>query len=154
MKSLLNAFELGDIIEFENGDFILKRSEEFEQSVFRLIFNNSLLADFNFPIDKHSLETKINDRNSLVLLFKHLWEYRKIIEKLLRFNDGCLQTSGFEAYACLIVDRYNSKVKEDLNLIDNVLSSIISPDKKIFTEKELIEKYNFPIKDFEDIEFI
>ncbi|HPN30759.1 MAG TPA: hypothetical protein PKY81_07365 [bacterium] len=155
VKSLLSAFELGEITEFENGNFILKQNEaDFEKSNLRFVLTNSLLEDFNIPKDKYLLESQIYDKNSLLLLFKHLWEYRKIIEKLLRFNDGYIQTSGFETFACEIVDRYNSKVKEELKLIEDILSLIISPDKKNFTEKDLIEKYNFPIKDFEDIDLI
>ncbi len=150
LESLFNAFELGKLTDFESGDFILKMNDNDYKIIFKKLLKQSQKnhSEINF------IHLKIEDRYQLVLLFKHLWEYRKTIEKLFHFNHGLIQTSGFELYGCRKVEQLNSYIKKRIYIIENILSLIISPQNKTFSKNELIEKYSYPKKEATVEDFI
>jgi hypothetical protein len=49
-------------------------------------------------------------------------------------------------------DQVNSQIRDSIKPIDDILSFIISPTGNEFSEKDLVELYNYPVVDLLDID--
>ena len=81
-------------------------------------------------------------------LFSILLRYRELVygtlDSAFSFNDGVMEASGLYYYAHWKVGQINQAVRQQMQVIDNLLVQLISPDGKAFTLTELVRDYGYP----------
>lgn len=93
-----------------------------------------------------------NERDTLGRLFWWLLLYRQQAEKLLQFNSGWLAASHLGILTAL---RLTGEANEDLTAaleeLDLLLVELIEPSGKQVPERELIERWGWPLVDLEEL---
>jgi hypothetical protein len=145
LKSLFKAFNLGNIKEFEEGGFILKRDIEDYKALIKQIRSDpsvkkGLRADEDVTL-KH-----------ICRIFERLLRYRSILDEALRFNSGLLTARGIYSYPYKRIDRMNEPINNNISIIDDILCLIISPAEKTISRKELIMNFDYPQVNVIDID--
>lgn len=128
-----------------NGDFIKNR--ELEEYSELIDFAKQFLQKNNYNID---IPVRLIE---LSFIYPKMIEYKKKLRGLIEFNSGWLEASGtFTNFHIVLTSSISSNLNDKYNDLDQVIELFINPKKKYFTEKELIEKYNFPDEDLQQID--
>jgi hypothetical protein len=145
LKALFRAFDLGSIKGFAEGAYILKRNIEDYGTLIRQI--------------KSELETNTKARirgqltlRDIVFLFKKLLDYRRRWDGVTEFSSGVSACSGNYKYAFYKIEQINSAIQDKISVIDDILSSIISPLGKAVSKEELVKQFDFPDVNFAEID--
>lgn len=130
-----------------SGDFLIRQNIiEFSE----LIKFITTLVNEKEKSDRDEKEIHIRQ---LTMLYQQLIEYRKHIRKLLTFNSGWLEVSSVTSrFSIYLTDSISYNLKDKCTNLDKALELFINPKNLSFTEKELIEKYNFPKEDLHEID--
>lgn len=145
LQSLFRVFDLGDLKKFAEGNFVLERRiEDYTLLIKRM--KSELKSVTKFRKGEEIAQSEI------AFLFKRLLEYRRIFDHMIGFSSGLLACSARYRYAFYKIDQINSQMRDSITPIDDVLSFIISPARKEFSKKELIELFDYPVVDLLDID--
>ena len=91
-------------------------------------------------------------RDQLPRFFTRLLEYRRTIDRALRFNSGVLEASGFYAFAVDRIEHVNTQVRASIATIDDLLAALIAPDARKFSQDQLVAQFGFPDDDLWEID--
>ena len=163
INSLLNAFSLqsnnktklrsflfpnhkNEITTILNGDFIKeKKLEEFNEL---LDFAEIFLKKQNFTIKSPISHSELS------FIYPKLIDYKIKLREIINFNSGWLESSTtFTIFHIFLTNSISSNLKNKYDDLDNTIELFINPRHLIFTEQELIEKYNFPTDNLDEIDF-
>jgi hypothetical protein len=128
-----------------NGDFIKNRElEEFKELT---DFAKQFLQKNNFsgerPISFHELG----------FIYPKMIDYKIKLREIIDFNSGWLEASStFSIFHIMLTNSISSNLKDKFNDLDHTLELFINPKKLLFTEQELIEQFNFPTEDLNQID--
>jgi hypothetical protein len=147
LQSFFKAFELGDIRDFDEGAFVLKRKIE----------------DYGTLIKQMKLElkniTKFRKGEDITLkeiafLFRKLMDYRRRWDRVIDFSSGLLACSAKYRYAFYKINQVNSEIQDNISPVNDILSFIMSPVGKVVSKEELMKLFNYPDVDLSDIDEI
>ena len=151
LNILFEAYSLGNIADFKSGDFIRKRPlEEYKD-----------LPDMANHFDKEILKMTDSydyyqeeglDYWMVEKLFTTLIGYRKIISNANKYTSGVIECGSLFKYAYDLIGHFNYLISKELDIIDDVVSFIISPSGKTYSVNELISKYGFPDVNLKNID--
>jgi len=146
-KSILFDHHKITIASFLQGDFIKARSIEEYSEVIKFIkdFVKTKVGD----VDRKR-EIRIEE---LVFIFPFLINFKKQIRSLLTFNSGWLETgSDVALFSIYLTDSISEKLAGNYSELDYFIELFINPKRLIFTKEEMIDKYNFPKEDLNDVD--
>ena len=135
------------IASFLQGDFIKARSIDEYSEVIKFIkdFVKTKVGD----VDRKR-EIRIEE---LVFIFPFLINFKKQIRSLLTFNSGWLEAgSDVALFSIYLTDSISEKLAGNYSELDYVIELFINPQRLIFTKEEMIDKYNFPKEDLNDVD--
>lgn len=157
LKSLMKAFEIGEdlLIDFKEGGF-LSRRENLDLSLLFEDMEKYVQSNIANEEQEKSILFLKNDAKSSIkirFLFKHFFKIIEETNKFININDGIISSMPIGIY-------FTSKTNALIHSIDNtkfeelkiLLCSMIDSEHKTFSRKILIEKYNFPDVDLEEID--
>jgi len=124
---------LGESSSFNKTEFLIKLKENFPT-----IFQISEISDAE-PID-------------FQFIFEVLFSYRIQLQNLFSVRHSVIEYSNSNSYPIAILDTINYKLQEDINGIDNLLICLINPKGINFSNAELIEKFNYPVGELNEID--
>lgn len=84
--------------------------------------------------------------------FSILFKYREHVERILTFSNGVLATSGLYFFAHGKTDELNRIVRENIDIIDDILIAIICPEGKQFSMVQMVNDYGYPDVDLRKID--
>jgi hypothetical protein len=70
----------------------------------------------------------------------------------LSYKKSVLAASGHFLTPYLIADKLQQKLADDTHVLDEVLSLLLNPTNKQLTHEELVECFDFPDVDLDDID--
>ena len=89
----------------------------------------------------------------LVFAYTFLIAYKRQLRNLLTFNNGWFATSSLPTkFTILLTNSITNNLVNKHSDLDKALELFINPTGLTFTETELIETYNYPIDDLDEIE--
>ncbi|KAB2890958.1 MAG: hypothetical protein F9K32_06390 [Desulfobulbaceae bacterium] len=138
LNAILRAFDINDLVEFRNGDFIEKDAHDRYEEVISLISLGSACVSI---------------RDDLQACFCSLLQYREEIEKGLWFGSGY-----YHIGSKILNTTYNhiwqsiAEIRASLSSIDQIIIGFISPDKKRIPIEHLVCDFNFPDVDIASID--
>lgn len=143
-----NYFNLDLRLEIKsilNGDFIKTRElEEFNELIH---FAKQFLQKSNHSSDK---PVRLYE---LSFIYPKLIDYKIKLREIITFNSGWLEAGGaFAIFHIFLTDSISANLNGKFSDLDQALELFINPKKLVFTEKELIEKYNFPTDDLHELD--
>lgn len=130
LNAILRAFDIKDLVEFRNGDFIEKDAHDRYEEAKSLMSQGSASKGI---------------KDDLQACFCSLMQYREEIEKGLWFGAGyyhigseLLNTAYYHIWESIQV------IRTSLSSIDQIIVGIIDPDKKCIPIEHLVCNFNFP----------
>lgn len=128
-----------------NGDFIKNRElEEFNELI---AFAKQFLQKNNYIKDRPIRLYELN------FIYPKLVDYKIKLREIIGFNSGWIEASStFSIFHIMLTNSISSNIKDKYNDLDRTLELFINPKELLFTEKELIEKFNFPTEDLHQID--
>jgi hypothetical protein len=145
LGSLFRAFGLGDIREFAEGTFVLKRKVEDYSALIK-----QMKSELKTVTKFHKGEQLT--LNEIAFLFKRLLEYRRRWDDVTGFSSGLYACSAKYRYAFYKINQVNSQKHDKISPINDILSSIMSPVGKVVSKEELMKLFNYPDEDLSDID--
>lgn len=159
INSLLKAFGICDKLTryFIDGVFLenkLPIDYKYLVSMYKVFIKNENSSNGNETTKDiaTSLPT-ILKQNEIKYLFERLLEYRTKIDNVVQYNDGVYAAPPVDLFNQHFIQAYIKQSKVFQVKIDKLLCSIIDPQNKKFTIKELIKDYNYPDVDLDKIDF-
>ncbi len=138
LRAIFCAFNLGLIRDFERGSFVRNFPIE---SFNRLIE----IAKENNCFDQYTCDSKNKlCYNCLELLFIDLWDWRSRIDEVIHLNSEFENIGGINLYAYQQISKVNSLIKDNLNIVDELLAYLITPVKEEISIQELENEYGYP----------
>lgn len=160
LKSLMQVFDIGEDLlkDFKEGEFLNKK----DSLDFSLLYQDVeiYIKDNHSEEGKEYLRKELNrDKNTKsaflkTLPFKKFLEILERVNYILQINSGVLAAGRLLALYSITraSELANSIDKEKVNNLKTIVCSMIDPEQKSFSRKILIEKYNFPNVDLEEID--
>jgi len=143
---LYNLFmnDLGETIPFNekvltiiNGGFIAKRPKEKYMNAFEEM--EQYLHNKNHEKQTEWMITHLKHN------YEKLIEFRGLLFNAQRFNEGLIDVSYPYYYSVLLSDEIGQGI--NTKTIDEYLSMIIDPEKRIWDKQFMVEHYNYPKED-------
>lgn len=146
IEALMKALQINcSYQEFQHGEFLMKLDNlEHSELVIKIKANYPTLFPSNNIVEEEQIDFQF--------IFEVLFSYRMQLQKLTSLRDTVLEYSEDSRYPILIIDDINSKLQADIEAIDNILAYLINPKEIHFSTQELIEKYNYPAGDLDEID--
>ena len=139
LRAIFCAFNLGLIRDFENGSFVRNFPiESFSRLVEIARKNNCFDRYACDPMNKMS-------HKCLELLFIDLWDWRSRIDEILHLNSEFENIGGINLYAYQQISKVNYLIKENLDIVDQLLAYLITPLKEKISIEELKKNYGYPL---------
>jgi hypothetical protein len=146
IEALMKALQINcSCQEFQYGEFLFGQNQ-FNQSELIIKIKE------NYPTLFQTTNTDEKVQIDFQFMFEMLFSYRMQLQKLTSLTDSVLEYSEYNRYPVLIIDTINNKLQADIEAIDNILAYLINPKELHFSNQELIEKYNYPIGDLNEID--
>jgi hypothetical protein len=145
LNALLSAVNC-NLSTFVKGEFLKDDDSELLETI---------LFEINktYPkLIKRLNEYEFINTKKLNFLFTRLLEYRTKVELLFDCNSNVLAVSGFHTLPINLTFEINKKIKSQTNIIDNILLLLIEP---LFTEvtlELLVENFDYPDVDLDEID--
>ncbi|MBA2500092.1 MAG: hypothetical protein H0V30_10230 [Chitinophagaceae bacterium] len=126
------------------GEFILTNNIENYKKLF-------LTMDETIDKSKYSFR-KMNDwtLDDLQSNYENLIKFKKLTMNLLEFNDGIMEISYPYLFSVILTENIATKIS--LKSIDNLLATVIDPQKRTLTKAFLVKNYEYPLEDVYDID--
>ena len=146
IEALMKALQINCTYqEFQYGEFLLGQ-KQLNQSVLIVKIKE------NYPTLFQTTNTDKKNQIDFQFMFEMLFGYRMQLQKLTSLRDSVLEYSEYNRYPVLIIDTINNKLQADIEAIDNILAYLINPKEIHFSNQELIERYNYPIGNLNEID--
>lgn len=146
IEALMKALQINcSYQEFQYGEFLLGQNQLVQSELITKIKKS-------YPILFQTINTEEKKQIDGQFMFEILFSYRMQLQKLTSVKDSVLEYSENNRYSILIIDTINNKLQSDIKAIDNILEYLINPNQINITKQELIEKYNYPVGDLDDID--
>jgi hypothetical protein len=146
IEALMNALQINcSCQEFQYGEFVFGQNQ-LNQSVLIIKIKEK------YPTLFQTTNTDEKNQIDFQFMFEILFSYRMQLQKLRSVRDSVLEYSEDNRYPILIIDDINSKLKADIEALDDILAYVINPKEINFSNQELIEKYNYPAGDLNEID--
>lgn len=133
---LIESFVNGKLIEFEK----IKLDELFE------ILNKSSLNTTTYFLKKCTLELE------LASMFSWLLNYSFKLFDLISIHKNVLASTGLFTLGLSISYEISNNIKNDLDDLNRILFYIINPTRKKVSHEILIEFYNYPADNLQEID--
>jgi hypothetical protein len=131
--------------EFQHGEFLMKPNNlEQSELIIKIKENYPTLFPSNNIVEEEQIDFQF--------IFEMLFSYRMRLQKLISVRESVIEYSNGNRYPVAIIDDINSKLHADNEAIDNILAYLINPKEIHFSTQELIEKYNYPAGDLDEID--
>lgn len=89
----------------------------------------------------------------LIMAYRQLIKYKRLLIELLTFNSGWLESSShISRFSIYLIDEISSNLDDKYSKLDKALELFINPEGMTFSETELIEHYNYPKDDLSEID--
>ena len=135
LLALFRAFQINcDPAQFVNGMFIDPSNDKYASLLVKLIDSTPEIRLYGF----------MPRANQMQSCFEILLSYREGVERVLSFNRGLLEASGLYLTAFNKTEQFNSIIRHNITVIDDILVEFISPDGREFTVEYLIKNYEYP----------
>lgn len=145
LDSLFSAFELGDIKEFAEGTFVLKRKiEDYSALIKQMKSELRTITKF-----RKGEQLTLNE---IAFLFKRLLEYRRRWDDVTGFSSGLYACSAKYRYAFYKINQVNSEIQDKILPVNDILCFIVSPVGKVVSKEKLMKLFNYPDVDLSDID--
>ena len=135
------------IKSFLQGDFIKTRSiDEYSELIhFVIDFVKNRVGDAD-----RKREIRIEE---LAFIFPILVDFKKQIRSMLTFNSGWLEASSdISLFSIYLTNSIAKELVGKYSELDYVIERVINPKGLVFTEEEMIDKYNFPKEDLNEVD--
>ncbi|MES2655872.1 MAG: hypothetical protein V4620_09805 [Bacteroidota bacterium] len=165
ISSLLKAFSIVDnkknILEKASNYFNPDLTSEVKSILNGDFIKNRKVEEFNELIDfaKQFLQKKNYSSNTpirldeLCFIYPRMIEYKMRLQDIIGFNSGWSEASStFSIFHIQLTNTISSNLVNKYDDLDHVIELFINPQKLLFTEKELIDKFNFPTEDLHQID--
>ncbi len=146
IDALMKALQINcSYQEFQHGEFLMKL-DNLEQSelIIKIKENYPTLFPSNNIVEEEQIDFQF--------IFEVLFSYRMQLQKLTSLRDSVLEYSEYNRYPVLIIDTINNKLQADNEAIVNILAYLINPKEIHFSNQELVEKYNYPVGDLDELD--
>ncbi|GGH82741.1 hypothetical protein HNQ91_005883 [Filimonas zeae] len=141
----LNPDLRADINPILGGDFITNRSLDTYHEL--ADFVKCFLQERNSGMDR---DIRVME---LRFIYPKMINYKIKLREIIGFNSGWMEASmPFALFHILLTDSISANLKDKYGDLDHVLELIINPAGLAFTEKELIEKFNYPKDDLHQLD--
>lgn len=143
--ALMNALEIHcSYIDFKNGCFIsdiqAERWDHFKES-------NKFLRKIKSKSNIVTIKS-----SGIITIFNSLMHYRLLAQKLVTCNDNIYAASAEFNLFSKLMNNPNKLLIKDLKKIEKVLQFCINPKKIKCNKSKLIDSYNFPDVDLNEID--
>jgi hypothetical protein len=146
-KSIFSNDQKISIESFLRGDFIKSRN------VIEYLDLTQSIKDFVKTKTNNVDQTRDIRIEQLVFIFRQLIDFKRKIRNLLTFNSGWLEASSVTSlFSIYLTDSISNELTGKYNELDNVIEQLINPKNLTFTQEELIDKFDFPIANLNDID--
>lgn len=155
-KKLSRAKKLSRISSlayFEQGEFLYDREITVNHELIQNIFK---LANEKVPSIYESRRERYKTTQGI---FSIAWLFRDLLDFRIKIYQVSMPWGGFDEgfnlalfYGKAHQDKLTRLIRENTNEIDQILCLIIDPLKKEITEEDLINKYNYPSDNLEDLD--
>lgn len=92
------------------------------------------------------------DNYQLPNFFKILFDYRTRVDDVLSFPGCVMEVSGLYLYGYHKAAELNKIIHDNVNIIEDVLVTLISPEAVTFTVEQLVRDYSYPDVDLREID--
>ena len=146
IDALMKALQINcSYQEFQHGEFLMKPNNlEHSELIIKIKENYPTLFPSNNIVEEEQIDFQF--------IFEVLFSYRMQLQKLVSARDSVLEYSEDNRYPILIIEGTNSKLQADIEALDDILAYLINPKEIHFSNQELIEKYQYPIGDLDEID--
>jgi hypothetical protein len=145
LKSLFRAFGLGDIKDFDQGTFIVKR--KLEDYGF---LTEKILSDLG-PKPGHAYSQAL-DLSDIAFMFQTWLLQLQECEKIIKAYSWMIMVSEQTYYTFHKIKEVNMAIRNSTADMVAIMSSMISPSGKTFPKKELVRNFDFPDVDLFEID--
>ncbi len=146
-KSALAALELNctDFLAFENGDLILEDRQLFDK------VESLLVKAFGLPIANY-VDAHNSSYFSCASHFQMLLSTRLITYQFRSQRESILAASGHFLTPIKIAASIETKIQNEMAVLDQALRLFLNPEGKRFLMSELIDQFGFPTVDLDEID--
>jgi len=145
--AILKYIGIESVEEFVSGKFIEKKDDEFCEKLKEDALSYMKTTRF------HRVKAEQFESNQLPRVFERFLEYRAAINKVIYFNGGVLEASGFYLWGVLNTEEATEYLKITKEHIDNLLIRFIDPEKEINIPIEiLVLTYGYPDVNLDSID--
>ncbi len=134
------------IENFYSGEFIANKSiKEY----------SNLLDEINRTIAKSEFKGAKQGKISVYDLqdnYRNLLNYYLKLNKLVNHNKGMMEISYPYFFPYIVTKEISQSIDSEAKKIKAIIASYIDPFNRIFTEDELIKKYDYPTEDLFEID--
>jgi hypothetical protein len=136
------------IIEaFLSGNFIYVRNEETYAQLWEQMMQYVAKEENGLS------ETRDPSIAQLAFIFPKMMDYRQQLYEVMTFNSGWLE-AGFASarYSIYITDAINKNLEGKEQELDQALCLFIDPKLRSYTMEELVQKFNYPTENLQEID--
>jgi hypothetical protein len=146
-KSALAALELNctDFLAFENGDLIVEDRQLFDK------VEELLVKEFELPIANY-VDANNKEYFSCADHFQALLATRLITYQFRSQRESILAASGHFLTPIKIAESIETKIQNEMAVLDQALRLFLNPEGKRFLMSELIDQFGFPAVDLDEID--
>ena len=145
LKSLFRAFDLGEIKDFDDGSFILKRKlEDYD------FLKKKIVSDLG---TKPGLAySQALDLSDIAYMFQ-TWLLQLIeCEKVIKSYSFVMMVSEQTYYTFHKIKEVNMGIRQSTADMSEIICAMISPSRKTIVREELVSNFDFPDIDLADID--
>jgi len=104
------------------------------------------------PLDIRLWQSPEHLRHQLPRFFEILFGYRKRVADLLAFSSGLFEASGLYWQAHSMASDLNAVIATHVGVIDDILATVISPERAHYSMDQLVRDYGYPDVDLSEID--
>lgn len=159
-RALLAAFGLPEDPEtFSSGYFIDAADARYAALIPELVdMNDNSVGNFSTSLVDGSVRATFEplqpeEFDGLPSLFRTLLDYRSEVEACFQHTDGIMAAPKIVWLSLKRVRHVNNAIRDVLEVIDEPLARLISPEGRSFTLEYLVEHHGYPTDDLDQIDW-
>lgn len=145
LNSLFRAFDLGEIKDFDDGSFILKRKlEDYD------FLKEKIVSDLG-PKPGHAYSKSLG-LSDIAYMFQ-TWLFQLLeCEKVIKAYSWVIMVSEQTYYTFHKIKEVNMAIRNSMGDMVAIMSSMISPLGKTVSKEELVRNFDLPDIDLADVD--
>ena len=159
LLSLMKALELDcPIEELRSGGFVNNRAEHFNEKLSEIVKEDIDIICGNNERFTGALRKFTDQRgvktSDLRMIYSFLFGFYVSLKAILSYNSGWLEAGSVGSQYCIhkVSQVLSGFDREKFVALENLLCGFLDPLNRVFTQKELVEKYGYPDVDIALIE--